>query len=219
MTSRLPFSQRIVIAFVLMTMVVSGSFSLGIVAVVHFVEDQLISKELYGKLNMVLHEDIKAGREPRLDARTRFLPRTRPVTPSRSVSRTIPMGSRRSRKRTRLPTSMSWRSTVRGTCSCRTSGSLKTGRRFFSRWFWRAFCSASSAPGGSAWSWPDRSWSRWHGSPDRSGTPTSSPPALPPGPGLCGRRDRASGRRLRHDPRPAPQVHRTRAPLHQRCQP
>ncbi len=72
MTSRLPFSRRIVIAFVLMTMVVSGSFSLGIVAVVHFVEDQLISKELYGKLNMVLHEDIKAGREPRLDARTRF---------------------------------------------------------------------------------------------------------------------------------------------------
>lgn len=72
MTSRLPFSRRIVIAFVLMTMVVSGSFSLAIVAVVHFVEDQLISKELRGKLNMVLHEDIKAGREPRLDARTRF---------------------------------------------------------------------------------------------------------------------------------------------------
>lgn len=72
MTSRLPFSRRIAIAFVLMTVVVSGSFSLGIVAVVHFVEDQLISKELRGKLNMVLHEDIKAGREPRLDARTRF---------------------------------------------------------------------------------------------------------------------------------------------------
>ena len=72
MTSRLPFSRRIVIAFVLMTMVVSGSFSLGIVAVVHFVEDQLITKELRGKLNMVLHEDIRAGREPRLDARTRF---------------------------------------------------------------------------------------------------------------------------------------------------
>lgn len=72
MTSRLPFSRRIVIAFVLMTVVVSGAFSLGIVAVVHFVEDQLITKELRGKLNMVLHEDIKAGREPRLDARTRF---------------------------------------------------------------------------------------------------------------------------------------------------
>lgn len=72
MTSRLPFSQRIVIAFVLMTVVVSGSFSLGIVAVVHFVEAQLISKELHGRLSMVLHEDIKAGRAPRLDARTLF---------------------------------------------------------------------------------------------------------------------------------------------------
>jgi len=46
--SRLPFSQRIVTAFVLMTVLVSGSFSLGIVAVVHFVEDQLITKELHG---------------------------------------------------------------------------------------------------------------------------------------------------------------------------
>ena len=72
MTSKLPFSQRIVIAFVLMTVVVSGSFSLGIAAVVHFVEDQLITKELHGKLSTVLHEDIKAGRAPRLDARTRF---------------------------------------------------------------------------------------------------------------------------------------------------
>jgi len=72
MTSRLPLSQRIVTAFVLMTVVVSGSFSLGIVGVVHFVEEQLITKELHGKLSMVLHEDIKAGREPRLDAGTRF---------------------------------------------------------------------------------------------------------------------------------------------------
>lgn len=72
MISRIPFAQRIVIAFVLMTVVVSGSFSLGIVAVVHFVEDQLITKELHGRLNMVIHEDIKVGRAPRLDARTRF---------------------------------------------------------------------------------------------------------------------------------------------------
>jgi signal transduction histidine kinase len=72
MASRLHFSQRIVLAFVLMTVVVSGAFSLGIVVVVHFVEGQLVSKELHGKLNTVLHEDIKAGRPPRLDARTRF---------------------------------------------------------------------------------------------------------------------------------------------------
>jgi signal transduction histidine kinase len=72
MLSRLHFSRRIVIAFVLMTVVVSGAFSLGIVAVVHFVESQLISKELHGKLGTVLREDVKAGRPPRLDSRTRF---------------------------------------------------------------------------------------------------------------------------------------------------
>ncbi|PKO51297.1 MAG: sensor histidine kinase, partial [Betaproteobacteria bacterium HGW-Betaproteobacteria-20] len=72
MIASLPFSKRIVSAFVLMTVIVSGSFSLGIVAVVHFVETQLITKELHGKLSTVLHEDIKAGRIPRLDARTRF---------------------------------------------------------------------------------------------------------------------------------------------------
>ena len=72
MTSRLPFSQRIVSAFVIMTVLVSGSFSLGIVAVVHFVETQLITKELHGKLSTVLHEDIKEGRAPRLDTSTRF---------------------------------------------------------------------------------------------------------------------------------------------------
>ena len=72
MISRLHFSKRIAMAFVLMTMVVSGAFSLGIVGVVHFVEEQLISKELLTRLNMVLHEDVKAGRPPRLDARTSF---------------------------------------------------------------------------------------------------------------------------------------------------
>jgi len=81
MTSRLPFSQRIVTAFVLMTVLVSGSFSLGIVGVVHFVEDQLITKELHGKLSLVLHENIKAGRAPRLDARTRFFASNSAVHP------------------------------------------------------------------------------------------------------------------------------------------
>jgi signal transduction histidine kinase len=72
MISRLHFSQRIAMAFVLMTVVVSGAFSLGIVGVVHFVEEQLISRELLTRLNMVLHEDVRVGRPPRLDARTRF---------------------------------------------------------------------------------------------------------------------------------------------------
>lgn len=72
MTSRLPFSQRIIIAFVLMTVVVSGAFSLSIVAVVHFVEDHLVSQSLQHELGVVLHEDLKAGRSPRLDSRTQF---------------------------------------------------------------------------------------------------------------------------------------------------
>lgn len=72
MTSRLLFSQRIIIAFVLMTVVVSGAFSLSIVAVVHFVEDHLVSQSLHHELGVVLHEDLKAGRPPRLDSRTRF---------------------------------------------------------------------------------------------------------------------------------------------------
>ena len=72
MLSRLQFSRRIVIAFVLMTVVVSGAFSLGIVGVVHFVEGQLVSRELLTRLNTVLHEDVRQGRPPRLDAQTSF---------------------------------------------------------------------------------------------------------------------------------------------------
>ena len=72
MLSRLQFSRRIVIAFVLMTVVVSGAFSLGIVGVVHFVEGQLVSRELFARLNTVLHEDVRLGRPPRLDAQTSF---------------------------------------------------------------------------------------------------------------------------------------------------
>lgn len=83
MFARLHFSRRIVIAFVLMTVLVSGAFSLGIVAVVHFVEEQLISKELSTRLGMVLHEDVRRGRPPRLDARTSFFASSDP-------GRTIP---------------------------------------------------------------------------------------------------------------------------------
>ena len=72
MTSKQPFAQRIVIAFVLMTVLVSGAFSLSIVAVVHFIEQHLVSEEMHRELNNVLHEDLKSGHSPRLDAKTRF---------------------------------------------------------------------------------------------------------------------------------------------------
>lgn len=71
MSSKQPFARRIVIAFTLMTLVVSGLFSLGIYGIVHFVEEQLISQELGKELNIVLH-DIGQGLPPRLDSSTRF---------------------------------------------------------------------------------------------------------------------------------------------------
>ncbi|MEE4464087.1 sensor histidine kinase, partial [Azotobacter chroococcum] len=67
-----PFARRIVIAFTLMTLVVSGFFSLSIVAIVHFVERHLVSQELKSELDIVVNKDIRQGLAPRLDANTRF---------------------------------------------------------------------------------------------------------------------------------------------------
>ena len=73
MTSRKqPFARRILIAFVLMTTLVSGLFSLSIVAVVHFIEEHLVSEELSRELSEVLGEDLEQGRPPRLDSSTRL---------------------------------------------------------------------------------------------------------------------------------------------------
>ncbi|MBX9764925.1 MAG: HAMP domain-containing histidine kinase [Pseudomonadaceae bacterium] len=72
MVSKQPFARRILIAFVLMTTLVSGLFSLSIVAVVHFIEEDLVSDELDRELSKVLLEDIQQGRPPRLDSMTRF---------------------------------------------------------------------------------------------------------------------------------------------------
>ena len=72
MLAKQPFERRILIAFVLMTAVVSGLLSLSIIAVVHFVEEHLVSEELQRELNKVLHDDLRAGRQPRLDSSTRF---------------------------------------------------------------------------------------------------------------------------------------------------
>ncbi|OCX15307.1 HAMP domain-containing histidine kinase [Ectopseudomonas hydrolytica] len=72
MLSKQPFERRIIIAFVLMTVVVSGLFSRGIVVVVHFIEEYLVSEELGRELQQVLDEDLKQGRPPRLDASTQF---------------------------------------------------------------------------------------------------------------------------------------------------
>lgn len=73
-------SRRIVMAFVAITLVVSGAFALSLVYVVHFVEKLLVSDELETELNRVLERvmalesngDPTAGLELRLDPKTHF---------------------------------------------------------------------------------------------------------------------------------------------------
>jgi signal transduction histidine kinase len=72
MISRQPLQRRIVMAFVLMTLVVSGTFALGIVAIVHQIEEHLVSQDLSRELNNVLRDDLPRGERPRLDTGTRF---------------------------------------------------------------------------------------------------------------------------------------------------
>ncbi|WP_017938649.1 sensor histidine kinase [Zestomonas thermotolerans] len=54
MEFRQNLSQRIVIAFVLMSTLVAGTFAMGIVKTVHFVEERLLSAELGGDLDRLL---------------------------------------------------------------------------------------------------------------------------------------------------------------------
>ncbi|KKN57788.1 hypothetical protein LCGC14_0558760 [marine sediment metagenome] len=70
--SKQPLVRRIVIAFTLMTLVVSGGFSLGIVAIVHFIEEHLVSQEMNEELDSILQKDIAHGLAPRLDLKTRL---------------------------------------------------------------------------------------------------------------------------------------------------
>ena len=67
-----PFAQRIVLAFTLMTLVVSGLMSVGLVYVVHFVEREIVLNSLNRTLLRVLSEDFWQGNPPRLNADTRF---------------------------------------------------------------------------------------------------------------------------------------------------
>ncbi|WP_028628725.1 MULTISPECIES: HAMP domain-containing sensor histidine kinase [Pseudomonas] len=65
-------ARRILIAFVLMTSLVGGTFAVGIIEVVHLIEEQLISRDLNNELNRVLTESHAAGRPPSLGSDTRF---------------------------------------------------------------------------------------------------------------------------------------------------
>jgi signal transduction histidine kinase len=67
-----PFARRIVLAFTLMTFLVSGILSLCLVYVVHYIEEDIVLRSLDGTLNRVLREDYWQGHAPRLNADTRF---------------------------------------------------------------------------------------------------------------------------------------------------
>jgi signal transduction histidine kinase len=67
-----PFARRIVLAFTLMTFVVSGVLSLCLVYVVHYVEQEIVLRSLDGTLNRILSEDFWQGRAPQLNDDTRF---------------------------------------------------------------------------------------------------------------------------------------------------
>lgn len=66
-----PLSQRILFSFVLLTTVVSGLFSFGIMAAIDLVEEDLVSAELHRKIRNVM-VDYKLGEVPRLDLGTQF---------------------------------------------------------------------------------------------------------------------------------------------------
>ncbi|MFZ6045180.1 sensor histidine kinase [Pseudomonas sp. CR3202] len=79
MEFRQSLARRILIAFVLMTALVGGTFAVGIIEVVHVIEEQLISRDLNNELNRVLSQNIARGRPPSLDSDTRFYSSEGPV--------------------------------------------------------------------------------------------------------------------------------------------
>jgi signal transduction histidine kinase len=66
-----PLSQRILISFVVLTTVVSGLFSFGIMAAIDIVEEDLVTAEFNRKFPEILNE-YEQGQLPRLDLGTRF---------------------------------------------------------------------------------------------------------------------------------------------------
>ena len=83
MAGKQPFSRRIVIGFTLMTLVVSGLFSVGLVVTVHFIESHLVSEELDRELSLLLQRDDSTQQPVFIDSITRFYS-------SRSVHNPLP---------------------------------------------------------------------------------------------------------------------------------
>lgn len=72
MARKPPLARRIVIAFSLLTLIVSGLFSLAIVAIVHVVEKDLMGEELGRQMGLALAAYQDEGRVPEFGAGTRL---------------------------------------------------------------------------------------------------------------------------------------------------
>lgn len=72
MRTNQPLMRRVVIAFVVMTVLVSGIFSLGIVAIVHQIEEHLVTEDMYRELHTIIDNNLRNNLPLRLDADTRF---------------------------------------------------------------------------------------------------------------------------------------------------
>ena len=66
-----PLSQRIIVSFVLLTTVVSGLFSYGIMAAINIVEEDLVTAELNRRFPDIL-VNYKMGQNLNLDLGTQF---------------------------------------------------------------------------------------------------------------------------------------------------
>ncbi|WP_193165957.1 sensor histidine kinase [Microbulbifer hainanensis] len=66
MKVRQPLKQRIISAFVLMTLLISGAFSIGIVLIVHQVEQHLVSEDMHAELQAAM-DALGTGRPLLLD--------------------------------------------------------------------------------------------------------------------------------------------------------
>lgn len=83
MGGKQPLERRIIFAFVLMTLIVSGTFSLGIVAIVHFIEEHLMSEELGRELDYTIDEELRLDQAARIDANTRLFSNRAGALPKR----------------------------------------------------------------------------------------------------------------------------------------
>lgn len=75
-----------------MSILVSGMFSLSIVAIVRLIEEHLVSEELSLELDSVLYEDLQSNHAPRLDARTQFFSSKDPKYAIPSIYADLPEG-------------------------------------------------------------------------------------------------------------------------------